>query len=85
MESKVIVLIVLALLGVFLVGRGITGFMVAESCCFGPDCKYLCDNAEPHLESPAQTSGLSMVLGSILLLALLTVAMNLSSKHRRKV
>ncbi|HIH24151.1 TPA: hypothetical protein HA251_03900 [Candidatus Woesearchaeota archaeon] len=43
-----------ACMGVYLFGDGITGLMVAESCCFGSDCPVdrLCDAAEPHIESP---------------------------------
>jgi hypothetical protein len=86
MDWKVWLIIVLALVGVYFVGKGITGFVISESCCFGPDCEYLCDVAEPHVESPARINGLSMLGGSILLLALLVIAMNkFSSKHRRKV
>lgn len=85
MDWKVGLLIILSLVGVYFLGRGITGFMISESCCFGPECSYLCDAAEPHLEAPAQVNGFNMALGSVTLLVGLTFAMHLSSKHRRKV
>ncbi|MFH1511141.1 MAG: hypothetical protein ABIF10_05600, partial [Candidatus Woesearchaeota archaeon] len=47
MERKLVFpLLLLALAGMFLLGKGITGFVVSQSCCFPPDCdeENLCDN-----------------------------------------
>lgn len=48
MEHKLLFpLLILALAGLFLLGKGITGFVVSQSCCFPPDCdeENLCDSA----------------------------------------
>jgi hypothetical protein len=54
----IVVLTLACLAGIYLVGRGISGFVVSESCCFGPKCSYenVCDFARPNLESPAEVS-----------------------------
>jgi hypothetical protein len=44
-------LVVLALLGLFFLGDGITGWIVSQSCCFPPNCpqEYMCEAASPQL------------------------------------
>ena len=46
--------IILAFLGGLILGKGLTGFVVSETCCFGEDCaeENLCDSARPNLEAP---------------------------------
>lgn len=39
MDKKIFIGIVIALLGVYLIGEGITGLVVSQSCCFPPDCE----------------------------------------------
>jgi hypothetical protein len=63
----------LLLIGAFLLGTGITGKVISQSCCFGPECpaEYLCDAAEPHLEEPSPTmpsvlSGIVLIAGGVL-------------------
>ncbi len=34
----IIVLIIISLAGIYLLGKGITGLVISESCCFGEDC-----------------------------------------------
>jgi len=75
-------LIALAVIGLFLLGEGITGFIISESCCFPPDCpvEYMCDAAEPELEYPIQVNqNLTYVyFGSAL--GLLTLALHFYHK-----
>ncbi|MBN1377242.1 hypothetical protein JW949_02815 [Candidatus Woesearchaeota archaeon] len=35
----IIVLIVLSLAGICILGKGITGLVISESCCFGEECR----------------------------------------------
>ncbi|MCK4522358.1 MAG: hypothetical protein KAU20_07335 [Nanoarchaeota archaeon] len=53
---KIILMVFLALLGIFLVGRTITGFMVfSQTCCFpseGCDDENMCTQAKTELMSP---------------------------------
>jgi hypothetical protein len=55
MNLKVVVIVaVLAVLGVYFFGIGITGMVVSESCCFGQNCnpENLCESARPALQEP---------------------------------
>lgn len=38
MNYKIIIIICFALIGLFLLEVGITGFVVSESCCYGEGC-----------------------------------------------
>jgi len=38
MNYKIIIIVCLALIGLFLLEVGITGFVVSESCCYGEGC-----------------------------------------------
>jgi len=61
------------IIGVLLLGRGLTGMVISQSCCFPPDCpaEYLCDAAEPHVEQPLSVTALNTGLGTLLLLSAL--------------
>lgn len=64
MNSKITIpLIIIALLGVFFLGKGIIGYVIAQSCCFPPDCdpENMCDIAKPELESPLSSQSLLYV------------------------
>ncbi len=56
-KKAVILLAILAILGVFFLGKGITGYVISQSCCFPPDCNEedLCDLARPNIESPVNS------------------------------
>jgi len=51
-------LIALEVVAIFLLGRGINGFVVSESCCFGSECavENMCEAAQPELNYPAQVN-----------------------------
>jgi len=55
MRNKLILLGLFALFGIFLLRGGITGNVISESCCFGPDCapENLCPTTGASLEKPA--------------------------------
>lgn len=78
MRNKLILLGLFALLGVFLIRGGITGYVVSQSCCFGPDCapEDLCPTSAT-LEKPAflsaEDSNALSVVG--LLIAVVSVLM----------
>jgi hypothetical protein len=54
MNKTLIIIILIAILGVYFLGKGITGLVVSESCCFPPDCDdaNLCDAATETFETP---------------------------------
>lgn len=39
MDKKIILLAAIFVLGLFFLGRGITGMVVSQSCCFPPNCE----------------------------------------------
>jgi uncharacterized membrane protein YphA (DoxX/SURF4 family) len=47
MDKKAVLLAAIFLLGLVFLGRGITGMVVSESCCFPPNCapENMCDVA----------------------------------------
>jgi len=55
MKLKIILIIIFALFGIFLLKEGITGFVISQSCCFGDNCdpECLCDVVK---ESPKSAS-----------------------------
>jgi hypothetical protein len=65
-DTKIIIpLLALSILGLFLIGSGMTGMVISESCCLGTGCspENLCDVAKPHLEFPSTTSSRDTYLG----------------------
>ncbi|MBN1644604.1 hypothetical protein JW851_01010 [Candidatus Woesearchaeota archaeon] len=54
MNKTAFLFIIIAILGVYLMGKGITGLVVSESCCFPPDCDdaNLCDAATESFSRP---------------------------------
>ncbi|MFH0979160.1 MAG: hypothetical protein V1837_07740 [Candidatus Woesearchaeota archaeon] len=67
---SVLALCALALGGVFLLGKGLTGMTVSETCCFPPNCaeQNLCDSAKLNLENPSTVDSSGVYLGLILIL-----------------
>ena len=79
MNVKVIIPLVVILflcVGLFFLGKGITGTVVSQSCCFGPDCapEYMCD-----AESYSNSAGF-LGFGAILILVSILVFVMLHSK-----
>ena len=68
MQYKVVFpLIVLALLGLFFLGDGITGLVIFQGCCYPPNCAA--DKLCPGAQLPLQSGNLNMqgvLLGGIL-------------------
>jgi len=66
-------------LGLFLFGKGITGSVVSQSCCFPPDCTAdnLCDSSDTSAEN-AGIMGLGVIL--VLVSALVFVMVHNSLK-----
>ena len=61
---------VVVVMGILAVGRGITGLVVSQSCCFLPHCaaENLCDAARPGTTTNYLTMfvGVTFILVSIL-------------------
>jgi hypothetical protein len=63
--------ILVAIIGIALIGKGLTGMVISESCCFPPNCseERMCDAAQPYLESPKGTLDTNMLLFGITFIA----------------
>lgn len=74
MHKTIIPLILIALLGLHILGSGITGYVVSQTCCFPPDCEeeYLCDNQKTEI---VENFDSNILLGTgILVIVVLTSA-----------
>ena len=82
-DRRVMILAFLALLGVYFLGRGITGYAIGQSCCFPPNChgEDVCSEARPSLESPAVVSS-GTIFTSLGLFLLISVAVFINMHHR---
>lgn len=62
-QKTVIILAIFALVGVFFLGKGITGYVISQTCCFPPNCNEedMCDLAKPKLESPANNQDVTNI------------------------
>ena len=56
------------LIGLLLIGSGMTGKVVSMSCCFGEGCAHLCDAAERTLPPMSTDAQMRILAGSALLL-----------------
>lgn len=63
-------IILIALLGIYFFGRGITGLVVSQSCCFPPDCDAdnLCESAAERFSTP-WGSYFFLIFGSFCIIA----------------
>lgn len=56
MRTRLLLAVIMAFFvtGTLLLGEGITGMVISQSCCFGASCPadYLCDNTRPYQEIP---------------------------------
>ena len=91
MKSSIIAaLAILALMGAFFLGKGITSLVVSQSCCFGTGASCaaedLCDAAKPAVESPLQIyqSEASIYFGAMLILVSALVYLIMHCEHHRK-
>jgi len=52
MDKKIMLLAVIFLVGFVFLGRGITGMVVSQSCCFPPDCdkENMCEAARDDVK-----------------------------------
>lgn len=68
MNKTIIITILIAILGVYFIGKGITGLVVSQSCCFPPDCddENVCDAAKETFKTPIG-SYLFLIFGSTLI------------------
>jgi len=84
MDSKLILLIIIAVLGLFLTGRGITGFaIISETCCFSSeDCspENMCDNLKPEYQNDLMLDFFSTFAGAVIFIS----SIILIQKHLHK-
>ena len=79
MRTKIILLGLLVLFGIFLLRGGLVGFVISESCCFGKDCvsENLCPNSaslqSPALLSSEDSNALSVVGLLIIVISVLMI------------
>ncbi len=54
MNKKIILAVLLIILGIYFFGKGITGLVISQSCCFGSDCEQenLCEAATETFSTP---------------------------------
>ena len=90
MRYKLILLALFAVFGVFLLRGGMTGYVISESCCFGPDCapENQCPTTGASLESPAyigmeDSSALSFVGFLVVALSIVMIFGYLIRKTRQ--
>lgn len=73
MKSKLIIPLVTLLIGFFLIGGGITGNVVSQTCCYPPDCEpeNICDFTESNQRYSASLNiaNYAVYIGEILVLA----------------
>ena len=85
MNSKILIslLVVLALAGLFFLGKGITGLVVSQSCCFETGANCAAEN-KCVIESPAEIyqNQASVYLGAMLILVSALVYLILHHGHR---
>jgi hypothetical protein len=64
----IILLILIFLTGLFLLGKGITGNVVSQSCCYPPPCEpeYYCDTIKKAENLNIIKTGTIMAIFSIL-------------------
>lgn len=82
MDRKIIIILIFAVLGLFLLREGITGFVaIGETCCFPPNCdeEDTCSISEIEQFSPAKLY--IGVVGSLMIIILSVYAIHHLKKH----
>jgi len=89
MDKETSLLIIAAIIGAFLIGKGITGFaIISQTCCFsGENCnpENMCEAAKPEYKNPFTVNSLSVLSGIIfVILSLAALHKHLHDLHKRK-
>ena len=69
-----VVFLIFFCLGLFLLGKGMTGYVVSETCCFPPDCspENICDSSNTPVKNAGTMGiGIMFVLVSALVFVML--------------
>ncbi|MCK5107592.1 MAG: hypothetical protein KAQ83_02605 [Nanoarchaeota archaeon] len=63
-KTIIFISVLIALVGLFLIGNSITGMIISQSCCTGDLCddEYMCDFARPITESNNSNMGFGAVI-----------------------
>ena len=75
MRANAVLLLILAIIGLYFLGSGVTGLVVSQSCCFGEACavENLCPNAVLQSPSSQLGSGSQSFIGVLMLLTTITL------------
>ena len=72
MKNRLLIPLVIALVGFLLIGGGITGNVVSQTCCYPPDCEpeNICDFTESNQRYSASLNiaNYTVYIGEILVL-----------------
>ena len=74
-----VVFLILFCLGLFFLGKGMTGYVVSETCCFPPDCssENICDSSNtPVKNAGTMGMGIMFVLVSALVFVMIQNRIN---------
>jgi hypothetical protein len=78
--------IIIAVVGIYFLGSGLTGFVISQSCCMGEACapENLCDAAKPIIEQPLHIteSFTNLLIGAGVLGLLILATLGLRKKRR---
>ena len=84
MENETALLIVLAIIGSLLIGKGITGFaVISQTCCIGENCapEDMCEFARQESQNPFAVNSLSVISGmALVFLSLIAIHKHLHEK-----
>ncbi len=85
MKVNLLVLGLFALFGVFLIRGGLTGMVVAESCCFPPGCsaENIC-TASATIERPAYMTSEDSNALTVVRLLIIVISTSLTLAYLRK-
>lgn len=81
MDKKIILLAAIFVLGLVFLGRGITGMVVSQSCCFPPNC-----DKENACEAAAENATFSTPLFNtfFILLGIVTIGVGIVQAFKHK-
>ena len=82
MRAKLVILGLFFVLGAFLVGTSLTGFVISQSCCFGEGCGEIDQCRIAELQEPRSTE--SPLIGVLVVLLSLGLAAGEVVYERRR-
>ena len=81
-------LIILSSCGLLFLGYGMTGFVVSQSCCFGPQCSLenMCDSAKPEVNNDMLSNSgiINVYLGLFFLVMSFLLVLSYYNENKNK-